>query len=181
MNLQRLAACCLAVVAITSLSNADEKGDQHAKKYPVLARLTPPQDKLPPNCKIQEIPDNIPELKQLKNLAITIEPKLFLIADERLATLIDIKTINASYFGMYREKNECGIIGWAFTNVENAKKAHKAMAASYSNEKERFRLWQIDEYVVWLWRDPGTTDECFQSFERYLNSQLKKPIKPVRK
>ena len=43
---------------------------------------------------------------QLRNLSITTESKLFLIADERLADLIDIKTINASYFGMYRERNE---------------------------------------------------------------------------
>lgn len=177
MMLQRFATCCLAVIAITSLSRADEKGNQLVKKYPVLALLTPPTDSLPPNCKIQEIADVVPELGRLKNLAITVETKLFLIADERLAELIDIQTINACYFGSYREKNDCGIIGWAFKNVDNAKKAHKAMSASYSNEKERFRLWQIDEYVVWLWRDPGTTDACFEFFERYLNSRLKKPIK----
>jgi hypothetical protein len=89
--------------------------------------------------------------------------------------LLDVKTIKAAYFGTYREKKECGVVGWAFESVESAKKAHNAITASYSDEKERFRFWLVDEYVVWLWRDPGTTDECFQVFEQYLNSQLKKP------
>lgn len=178
MSLRCFATCCLVVVATVSLSRADEKDDELAIEYPVLARLTPPKDKLPPNCKIQEIPADVRELEHLENLAITVDSKLFLIGDARLEKLIDKKTINAAYFGLYREKNDCGVIGWAFSNVENAQKAHKAMAESYSNEKERFRLWQFNEYVVWLWRDPGTTDECFESFERYVSSQLKKPVKP---
>jgi hypothetical protein len=77
MYLQPMIACCLAVISISSLGYADEKGEQLAKKYPVLARLTPTQEKLPPNCKAQEIPDDIPELKGLKNLAITTETKHF--------------------------------------------------------------------------------------------------------
>jgi len=36
-------------------------------------------------------------------------------------------------------------------------------------------LWQVDQYVVWLWRDSGTSNSCFESFERFLNAKLKKP------
>ena len=176
VNIHRLTCCCLTFLAITSFTHADDQADRLANKYPVLARLTPPKKELPANCKAPELPDNVPRFEGLKNRSITVDPKFFLIGDERLEDLLDSKAIKATYYAIYRERHACGIIGWAFATDDDAKKAHNALAASYANEKSRFRLWHTGKYVVWLWRDPGTSDKCFQFFEQYVNSQLKTSV-----
>ncbi len=89
--------------------------------------------------------------------------------------MIDSKVVRACYFGIYREKDDIGIIGWAFASEDDARKTHKALAASYAKEPERFRLWHEKKYVIWLWRDPGTTDLCFQHFEQFVTSRVEPP------
>ena len=174
-SIHRFVVCFLVALSGTYEGRCDETADRLAKKYPVLARLTPSKEELPPKCQILEIPNDIPELKGLKNLAITVEPKHFLIADKQLQDIIDAKMVQAAYFAIYREGNELGVMGWAFASAEDAKVTHQKLSETYGKDQERFRLWQVDQHVVWLWRDSGTSNSCFESFERFLNAKLKKP------
>lgn len=92
MNLQRFAVCpicCLAVVAFTSLSRADEIGDQFAKKYPVLARL------MLPIIRRSELP--------------TTRLLLFVIQPDGGAGFFSIRGFSLPNF--YGEKLELGEIG----------------------------------------------------------------------
>ena len=147
-----------------------------AVKFPVLASLTPAVDDLPDGCQIRSLPKDEPQVQGLKNREINTNPKFYLIGDERLRRLLDEKQIRANYFGMYferRERNECGIIGWQFTDAKQAQKAAKALQASYANEPNRVRIWRHEATVIWLWRDPGVSDACFLWFEKFVGRQLK--------
>lgn len=148
-------------------------GNDLAKRFPLLARLTLSKEQLPPNCSILEIPQNVSDRKGLQNPTLTTEPKFFLIADERHEDLIDVKAVRAFYASAYRERDDLGIFAWAFATEDAAKKAHAALAASYANEPKRFLFWREKEYVVGLWRDSSTSDACFQEFRRFVDAQIK--------
>ncbi len=170
-------AIAVVVVLLFAGNNsaaAQEPTEQErlARKYPLLAGLTLPEKQLPMDCRPEEVPEDIESLKGLKNRAITVNPKFFLLGDGGLDKLMDAKAIEATYFGVYREKNELGITGWAFKTSEAAKKAHEALIKKYKKEPERSRFWHAEKTVIWLWRDPDTTDDCFETFERFVNAQL---------
>ena len=171
MNLLRLIGAVFVVAAVGGVG-----ADELEKQYPLLAALRVPASELPEGCKEMEVPADVEELKGLKNCAITTEPKFFVIVDEPLRDLIDVKAVKAAYFGMYQEKNkECGIMGWRFASEDAAGKAHQAMAEHYANDPRRYRFWQKGEHVIWLWRDPPISDACFQHFEQVLTAKLGAP------
>jgi hypothetical protein len=165
-----LAVVLLAAVALRG-AIADDGLDA---KYPLLAALKLPAESLPAGCTLQAIPAEVPELKGLKNGEITTNPRFFLIGDERFAELLDAKQIEAVYFGMYKEKNEWGITGWACRSEAAAKALHDKLAVTYKNvpETDRFRLWQVDKCVAWLWRDPGVSDRCFKRLEAVIQARF---------
>lgn len=167
-SLALLAAVLAALIARSDVF-ADDALDA---KYPRLAALKLPAELLPAGCSLETLPDNVKELQGLKNGQITTDPRFFLIGDERLTKLLDGKQIEAVYFGLYKEKNELGVIGWACINEAAAKSTREKLAESYKNELNRFRLWQVDKCVVWLWRDPGVSDRCFNRLETVVQARF---------
>jgi Domain of unknown function (DUF4440) len=165
-------ACLLILCGCCASAALGAPEEDPELKYPLLASLTIPKDELPSNCTAAKIPENEPGLQGLRNCAINTNPKFFTIGDGRIKDLIDGNVVQASYFGVYRERNECGIIAWAFASEKDAKNARQAIASSYANEPERFKVWQVKKYVIWLWRDPGTTDACFRSMEQFVQAKV---------
>lgn len=183
----------LAAIAAVERSPAEKP----AAEYPLLARLTLPKDSLPADCEIPDIlempADEIPgipadatPLKGLKNRSITTNPKAFLIGDERLKELIDAKQVEAMYLALYEEGNgpgnDVGVFGWAFKTENAARKTRKRLAASYANEPKRYGFWQVENYVVWLWRDTGVTDASFRQLETFIQEKVaafKRKTKPT--
>ena len=141
-------------------------------KYPLLEQLTVPKKDLPDSCETQEIPPDALPVKGLKNCSVTNDPKAFVIGDEPLKDLIDPKDVEAMYLALYREKGDCGLFGWAFKTEDDALKAYERLAAHYGNQFQRIRLWQAKNYVVWLWRDPGTSDECFHRLKNFVQAKV---------
>jgi hypothetical protein len=160
----------VAIVATGLTTIAQETVVNHS----FLHQLTIPEDSLPAGCEIQEIPPDALPVKNLKNRSITTDPRAFVIGDERLDPLIDAKSVEAMYLAIYQEKNDFGIFGWAFRSTDSAKDAHRKLAASYANEPGRMRFWLLDKYVVWLWRDPGVSHSCFDSFSTHIQHVLEK-------
>ena len=139
-------------------------------KYAVLEQLFPRKEALPAGCLAPELPPKWPQ----KNCSVTNDPKALavVVVDERLKDLIDPIDVEARYFAYYQEQDEGGVIGWAFKTEDAAVQAHKRLLDKYSNEPERFRLWQARNYVVWLFRDPGMTDECFRRLEQLIQAKV---------
>jgi hypothetical protein len=162
----------LLTIALALIPAPARSADDAAPKYPLLAQLSPREDDLPAGCKIAKIRDGDTPVKGMKNRAITTDAKAFLIVDERHKDLLDAKLIEAMYVGIYREKRDIGVIAWAFKTEDAAKRAHQKLADSYAKEAERFRFWRTKKNVVWLWRDPGTTDDCFRYFETFIEAVL---------
>jgi hypothetical protein len=171
--LQSLPLAMLICAATFALASGADELD---KKYPVLASMKIPASKLPADCKVTEIPPTEKSLAGLKNLAITTDPKFAIIADERLSKLLDVKNIEATYFALYHQEGQrkwdLGIVAWACTDEAAAKKHYDAMTESYKNEPERFRLYRAKNNVIWLWRDPGVSDESFAKLEAFVKAQV---------
>jgi len=170
MNANSLFSIMLVLSFVPSVIKAEET-EKLAAKFPLLARLRPPQGELPIGCPVKEVPSNIPALKGFENQSITVNPKLFLLTDPRLSKVIDVKSIQAAYIGMYGDTEECGVVGLALANSEFAQKAHDAVAAQYAGQ-DRVRLWKKGNSVVWLWRDRSKTNACYEYLEKYVNSQM---------
>ena len=140
--------------------------------FPFLAGLTIPKERLPQGCEVAKLPADFLGLRGFQNQAVSTDPRLFVIADERLGDLLDPKLIQATCFGIYREKNDIGIVGWAFQSEEAAKAAHSKLVESYKQEPDRMRFWRAGQHVVWLWRDRGTTDECFAALAKFVEERV---------
>jgi hypothetical protein len=168
----QLFACILCLAASVAVRAADDLD----KKYPVLASLRMPEKKLPADCKVTEIPANEKSLAGLKNLAITTDPKHFVIGERRLATTLDVKAIEAAYFGLYYQdgprKWDLGVIAWACTDEAAAKKQLEALSKLFKDDPMRMRLFRAKNHVVWLWRDPGASDENFAAFESFVKEKV---------
>jgi hypothetical protein len=142
------------------------------KEFPFLAGLTIPKERLPEGCKVADVPADEIGVAGFKNQAVSTDARLFVIADERLGDLLDLKLVQATYFGMYRERKEVGIVGWAFQSEDAAKKAYARLTESYKKEPDRMRFWRAGRHVVWLWRDPGTSDACFAKLEKFVDERV---------
>lgn len=168
---------CLAVALLTGVAVRGAIADDGLDaKYPLLAALKLPAESLPAGCALQEIPADFKELRGLKNGQITTDPRFFLILEKRIAELFDAKQIEAMYFGIYEEgkRKELGVIGWACTSEAAAKALREKLAEHYKNETkiDRFRLWQVDKCVVWLWRDPPVSDRWFKQLEAVVQTRF---------
>jgi hypothetical protein len=162
MNASSLLALLLCAISSSHLEAAEEvAGD----RFPLLARLTPPEAALPRGCCI---PEGRPPVKGLQNRSITTNTQAFLFVDRQLTELVGTN-IQAMYYAVYREKGELGIFGWAFKTEEAAKQARDTLVVKHG---DRFRVWLGQKYVLCLWRDVGTTDECFQCFEDFLTKRV---------
>lgn len=161
------------LIAFVLIPALELSADDSLSKYSLLAQLSPSKQALPVGCEIAEIAENDTPVKGLKNRSITTDPKAFVIGDERLKNLLDPAQIEAMYLGLYKEKNELGVFAWAFKTEDAAKTAHRKLAESYAKQPRRFRLWQVGNNLVWLWRDPGTTDACFRQFETFIQGKIK--------
>lgn len=164
-----LLATLLTVLITVSGVFADDALDA---EYPLLAALKLPAESLPAGCVLQEIPANVKKLQGFKNGQITTDPRFFSIGEEHVTKLFDAKQIEAVYFGIYKERNELGIVGWACTDLAAAKAMREKLAEGDKNELDRFRLWQVDRCVAWLWRDPGVSDRCFKRLEAVLQARF---------
>lgn len=157
----------LSVLLLTPCVPADAP-----KEFPFLASLTIPKERLPQGCEVAKLPADFLGLRGFQNQAVSTDPRLFVIADERLGDLLDPKLIQATCFGIYREKNDVGIVGWAFQSEEAAKGAHARLTDSYKQEPDRMRFWRAGRHVAWLWRDRGTTDECFAALAKFVEERV---------
>ena len=140
--------------------------------FPFLAGLTIPKERLPQGCEVAKLPADFLGLRGFQNQAVSTDPRLFVIADERLGDLLDPKLIQATCFGIYPEKTDIGIVGWTFQSEEAAKGAHARLTESYKQEPDRTRFWRAGRHVVWLWRDRGTTDECFAALAKFVEERV---------
>jgi hypothetical protein len=113
-------------------------------------------ESLPEGCAVKKVRGD------LKNCFVTTNSDYFLIGDERLPKVVEKKSIEAAYIGLYRERSDAWVIGWSFTSIAAAKEAHTKLEESFKDERERFRFWRTEKCVVWLGRDPQVTDECFE-------------------
>jgi hypothetical protein len=139
--------------------------------YPLLAQLTLPADALPAGTQIQEIPPDALPVKGLQNRSITTDPNAFQIGDERLKDIIDPNQVAAMYLALYKERNDLGIFGWAFKSNSAARNTYRKLVEGYA-EPDSMLFWHVDNYVVWLWRDDGTTDSCFREFEAFVEAKV---------
>jgi hypothetical protein len=147
---------------------ADENPKQRVvTEYGLLAQLSLPKDKLPEGCEIRDDPK-----KRVKNRSIITDPKVLGAVIDDFDGLFDLETLEAAYLAVYKEKNELGVFGWRFRTADAATAAHKKLKQQFAKESERTRLWLMNKDVVWLWRDPGTTDECFEHFEKFLQARV---------
>ena len=164
MNASSLLALLLCAISSSHLEAAEEvAGD----RFPLLARLTPPEAALPRGCCI---PKGRPPVKGLQNSSITTNAQAFLFVDRQSTELL-ATNIQAIYYAVYREKGELGIFGWAFKTEEAAKQARDKLLEKHG---DRFRVWLGQKSVLCLWRDVGTTDACFQHFKDFLDRQVDK-------
>ncbi len=149
------------------------------KEFPFLAGLTVPGDRLPKDCRPTDKPPG-GRWDGLRNLELTTNPRLFIIGD-RLRKVLDRTTIQAAYCGLYSEstnpgdpRKDLGIFGWAFHSEAAAKEAQAKLAEFYKRESANMRLWRINEHVVLLWRDRGTTDACFTALAKFVQERVER-------
>ena len=55
--------------------------------------------------------------------------------------------IQAIYYAVYQEKNDLGIVGWAFKTEEDAKQARDKLVEKHG---DRFTVWLSKKYVLAL-------------------------------
>lgn len=136
------------------------------ERFPLLAQLSIHESALPPGCSIPEDPEF--PIKGVKNRRITTDPRAFIFIDEETTKRVE-KHIEATYFAVYKEGGEIGVMAWAFDTPGTAKDGHGRLTAKY---QDRFRLWKQGKYVVCLWRDTGTTDKCQQAFADFIQMRV---------
>jgi len=153
---------CLFAILVFDLKAADEAT---AERFPLLARLTPPETALPRDCSVAK---GTPPVEGLQNRSITTNPRAFLFVDHQLTEQVGTN-IQAMYYAVYKEQGELGIFGWAFKTEAAARQARDKLVEQYGT---RFRVWLSKQYVLCLWRDTGTTDECFQYFAAFLQKRV---------
>jgi hypothetical protein len=150
--------------------------EELGKKYPLLAALEIPTKEIPEGCAIRKVSAEEEEgLKGFRNCAILTDPRFFVLGDERIATLVDTKAIEAAYVGLYKHtdgRSDIGIIGWARNSESAAKNLHLKLLESYKNQPERVRFWQVEKCVAWLFRDPGISNPLFAKFETIVGARL---------
>jgi hypothetical protein len=156
----------LAILALDSFA-----ADGNAAKYPLLEQLSLPEETLPAGCKIVEFPADVP-IKGLKNRTISNDPLTFLMGDSRFKELIDPQEVEAKYLGIYKEKRDLFVFGWAFKSEEAASATHKKLVESYANRTEHMRFWLAKKELVMLGRDSGTTVGSFQHFEKFIQDKV---------
>ena len=136
------------------------------EQFPLLSRLSIPESGLPPNC---SIPDKVRfPIEGAVNRRITTDSRAFVLVGDELTERFR-KHIKAAYYSVYKEGSEIGIFGWAFDSPDAAKDAHTALKEKAG---DKFRWWRRDQYVIGLWRDTGTSDQCFQHFEAFINKEV---------
>jgi hypothetical protein len=111
--------------------------------FPFLTSLAVPKDRLLAGCQVPELPANFLGLGDFKNQVVSTDPRLFIVGD-RLRKVLDRTTMQAAYFGLYREPSEpghgrkdLGIFGWAFRSETAAKDAHTKLSRRQPVQLER--------------------------------------------
>jgi serine/threonine protein kinase len=131
-------------------------------RFPLLAQLSIPERDLPPGCWIPPSP-RFP-VEGVTNRRVTTDPRAFILVTEELTEPFQTH-IAAAYYAVYEEKGELGVLAWAFDTPQSAQNAHRRLTTEYP---DRFRWWIKDHYVVALWRDQGTSDECHDAFATFI-------------
>ena len=135
-------------------------------RYPLLAQLSLPKDALPMGCSIPDHPN--PPIKGLQNRRITTDSRAFIVIDDEVTKEFG-KSVDAVYYAVYVEKNEIGILAWAFETPKLALDVHCVLTKKYAG---RVELWRKDKYLICLWRDKGTTDKCFKHFKAFIQNKV---------
>jgi hypothetical protein len=138
--------------------------DVESNRFVLLSRLTPDKSMLPPGCSISE---GRPPMEGLANRSITTDPRHFFLPDHGLTDMAKTN-VQAMYLSAYREKGELGIFAWGFRTETGAKEAHAALL----KRRDDVKLWLRGRTLVCLWRDIGTTDDCFKWFETFVAKQV---------
>jgi len=125
----------------------------------LLARPDIPPESLPKGCSKPDLqPEDFP-IEGIRQGAIAVDSRaITALAQDRRGPKVGAENIHAVYFASYREGNELGVVGYAFADAQVAKDAYKNMA----KEHDDYRVWLRGKYVIWLWRDTGTTDKCMR-------------------
>src|SRR5688572_5940530 len=116
----RPAAIAFALALLAAAPLLADDPAMLATKHPLLRNLTPADDTLPAGCTKAEFPAEWAAIEGFRNFSITANPRAFLIVDEKLPEAIDARHVTAMYVGSYRERNDVGIVAWAFTSHDSA-------------------------------------------------------------
>lgn len=170
---------CVIVSFIGAIFVVAAFADDDAAKYPFLAELNIPKDRLPKGCEIVDLPADAAPGLGLKNYSVTTDARAFLIGDEKFKELIDPNDVEAIYLALYKEKNDLGIFGWTFKSDDAAKATATKMKKRYAKQSEQIRVWQVKKNVVFLWCDPGTTNGCFIQLAQFIQATVDAANKPA--
>lgn len=162
MKVSTFLSLLLLVIAAFHLKAAN---GATAERYPLLARLTPPEATLPRGCCVAK---GSPPVEGLQNLSITTNSRAIVFMDGALTDLVRTN-IEAMYYAVYEEKAEIGIFGWVFKTEEDAKQARDKLVEKYG---DRAKAWLSKKCLVCVWRDRGATDECFEFFETFVKKRM---------
>ena len=145
------------------------RAQELTKMYPLLARLDIPTNSLPTGCSKPDVqPEDFP-VEGIRQCAITAHPRAIAALNRQIAN-VESKSIEAAYFGVYKEGGELFVVGFAFINSEAAKDAYEK-----ANEKT-YRAWLHGKYVIALSRDKGATNTCMQQ----MSAIIDKLVQPSR-
>lgn len=141
-----------------------------AKRFPLLALLTPTEASLPQGCKPKQ--GELP-VKGMRNLAITTDRAAIEFVDETsFESFAD--DVDALYFAVYQEqdkaKSKLGIFAWALKSEEVAQKFNVDLGEQPRGQAGYF--WVSQKYLIYLWRNHEVTDECYRYFEDYVDKQV---------
>ena len=153
------------LLCLAAFAQAAESDGGTTNRFPLLAQLTPPENTLPSGCVVSKGDSPI---KGLKNLTVTTNAETFVLTDGELTQQFGTN-VQAMYYAVYREKGELGILAWAFKTENQAQQVRDKIK---EKNGDRFTLWTKKHYVICLWRDVGTTDECFKFFKDFLQSRV---------
>jgi HEAT repeat protein len=139
----------------------------------LLAQLVFPDDQLPRGCTISPITKDVERWKKVGNPGVTADPDIIgTICREGGFSKDDISSVRCMLFAFYKEKSDLGITGWRLSSPDSAKMFYAKLSAKLGRDHDRVRSWIHDDYVLIVWREPGTSDACFEELEKRVEDVL---------
>lgn len=166
--MHRILVILLTALVLLFTDGAVSAGDDE----PFLRRLILPKDQLPEGCTLFDFPKDLVKGKDLKNPCIIADADTLakLPSNRRLFEGVAPK---AMLIAVYQENSkDLGVYAWRFESDKTAEAFLETLSKRFPNSR-RVRLYRTGPFVIWLWRDPGISDDCFRAFEMFLDRAVK--------